>query len=121
MSRKFLLVSKPAYKNYQIPYLWTTAKTYYEQHGKYSSEWEWADPLIEHEGWEEALDHIIEQNDNDEATIRLSLPRHVIASRLSITPETLSRLIRNMTDEGLISVDDRIVFVHRLADLKLYD
>jgi len=61
MSRKFLLVSKPAYKNYQIPYLWTTAKTYYEQHGKYSSEWEWADPLIEHEGWEEALDHIIEQ------------------------------------------------------------
>ena len=67
------------------------------------------------------LDHIVDQTDDDEATVRLSLPRHVIASRLSITPETLSRLIRNLTDEGLISVDDRIVFVHRLADLKLYD
>ena len=67
------------------------------------------------------LDHIVEQNDDNEATVRLSLPRHVIASRLSITPETLSRLIRNLTDEGLISVEDRVVFVHRLADLKLYD
>ena len=67
------------------------------------------------------LDHIVEQSDDDEATVRLSLPRHVIASRLSITPETLSRLIRNLTDEGLISVEERIVFIHRLADLKLYD
>ncbi len=65
------------------------------------------------------LDHIAERND-DEATVRLSLPRHVVASRLSITPETLSRLIRSLTDEGLISVEDRIVFIHRLADLKLY-
>lgn len=67
------------------------------------------------------MDHIAEETDGGEATVRLTLPRHVIASRLSITPETLSRLLRNLSDEGLISVDDRVVFVHRLADLKLYD
>lgn len=67
------------------------------------------------------LDHIVDQTGDDEATVRLTLPRHVIASRLSITPETLSRLLRTLTDEGLISIEDRIVFIHRLADLRLYD
>ena len=67
------------------------------------------------------LDHIAQQSEDDKATVRLALPRHVIASRLSITPETLSRLLRSLTDEGLISVEDRIVFIHRLADLRLYD
>jgi len=49
------------------------------------------------------------------------MPRHVIASRLSIKPETLSRLLRALTDEGLISIEDRLVFIHRLSGLRLYD
>ncbi len=66
------------------------------------------------------LDHVIETND-DEATVRLELPRHVIASRLSIKPETLSRLLRNMVDEGLLTIEDRVIFVHSLARLRPYD
>ena len=66
------------------------------------------------------LEHVIETND-DEATIRLELPRHVIASRLSIQPETLSRLIKNLSDEGIITVEDRIVFVHSLTRLRPYN
>ncbi len=66
------------------------------------------------------IDHIVEAND-DEATVRLDLPRHVIASRLSITPETLSRLLRAMADDGILTVDDRLVFVHSLARLRPYD
>jgi CRP-like cAMP-binding protein len=66
------------------------------------------------------IDHIVETND-DEATVRLDLPRHVIASRLSITPETLSRLLRAMSDEGILTVDDRLVFVHSLARLRPYN
>ena len=66
------------------------------------------------------LDHVVE-SDDDEATIRLELPRHVIASRLSITPETLSRLLRTLVDEGILTIEDRIIFVHSLARLRPYD
>lgn len=66
------------------------------------------------------IDHIVE-SDDDEATVRLDLPRHIIASRLSITPETLSRLLRAMADDGIITVDDRLIFVHSLARLRPYD
>ena len=66
------------------------------------------------------LDHVVESND-DEATIRLELPRHVIASRLSIMPETLSRLLRTMADEGILTIEDRVIFVHSLSRLRPYD
>ena len=66
------------------------------------------------------IDHVTEVND-DEATVRLDLPKHVIASRLSITPETLSRLLRAMTEDGILTVDDRVIFVHSLARLRPYD
>jgi len=66
------------------------------------------------------IDHIVE-TDDDEATVRLDLPKHIIASRLSITPETLSRLLRAMSDDGILTVDDKVVFVHSLARLRPYD
>ena len=66
------------------------------------------------------LDHVVETHD-DEATVRLELPRHVIASRLSIQPETLSRLLRSMVDDGVLTIEDRVIFVHSLARLRPYD
>ncbi len=66
------------------------------------------------------LDHVTETNE-DEATVRVELPRHVIASRLSIKPETLSRLLRSMTDDGILTIEDRVIFVHSLARLRPYD
>jgi CRP-like cAMP-binding protein len=66
------------------------------------------------------LEHIVDTSD-DEATVRLELPRHVIASRLSIQPETLSRLLRNLADEGILTIEDRVIFVHSLARLRPYD
>lgn len=66
------------------------------------------------------LDHVTDVN-GEEATIRLELPRHVIASRLSIQPETLSRLLRNLVDEGILTIEDRVIFVHSLPRLRPYD
>ncbi len=55
--------------------------------------------------------------DGDRATVHLDIPRHVIAARLSIKPETLSRLLRAFADEGVISVDDRVIEVPSVARL----
>ena len=66
------------------------------------------------------MDHIIDKN-GDEAMIRVELPRHVIAARLSITPETLSRLLRNLVDERLLTIEDRVIYVHSLSRLRPYD
>ena len=67
------------------------------------------------------IDHITDSRDGDQATARLELPRHVIASRLSIKPETLSRLLRSLADDGVISIEDRVVFIHSLTRLRPYD
>jgi CRP/FNR family transcriptional regulator, dissimilatory nitrate respiration regulator len=66
------------------------------------------------------LDHVADVR-GDEATVHLDLPRQVIASRLSITPETLSRLLRQLVDEGILTVEDRFIFVRSLARLRPYD
>ena len=66
------------------------------------------------------IEHIVD-SDGDTATIQLDLPRNVIASRLSVTPETLSRMLRQMVDEGIITIDDREITVHSLAKLRPYD
>ena len=36
--------------------------------------------------------------------IKLSLPKHVIASRISITPETFSRTLKSLSQQGLLEI-----------------
>ncbi|NNF16089.1 MAG: Crp/Fnr family transcriptional regulator [Gammaproteobacteria bacterium] len=66
------------------------------------------------------LDHISRQ-DGDEASVQLDYPRRIIASRLSVTPETFSRLLRSMMDEKLISVHENMIHIHSVAALRPYD
>lgn len=63
------------------------------------------------------LDEIQEVED-DRACIDLDLPKHVIASRLSVKPETLSRLLRVMANEGLITVEDSRISIPKVSRLK---
>lgn len=51
-------------------------------------------------------------------SIELAAPKHVIASRLSIQPESLSRILRNMQNEGLVRVEGNIIHI---PDIKLID
>ncbi len=55
--------------------------------------------------------------------IELNLPasKHVIASRLNLTPETLSRVLHNLSESGLITVKGRHIFVHDIARLSQFD
>lgn len=56
-----------------------------------------------------------EQKENNEFT--LDAPKHVIASRLSIQPETLSRILAKLRRRGLIDVDNKTI---RIPNVKAY-
>jgi CRP-like cAMP-binding protein len=53
--------------------------------------------------------------------IELSVPKHVIASRLSIQPESLSRIFRNMQNSGLIHVDGNVIHIPDVGKLTMQD
>ncbi|MHB8471686.1 MAG: Crp/Fnr family transcriptional regulator [Gammaproteobacteria bacterium] len=52
--------------------------------------------------------------------IELDTPKSVIASRLSIQPETFSRMLSNLTKKGIISVHGKQVAIHDLRKLREY-
>jgi CRP-like cAMP-binding protein len=52
--------------------------------------------------------------------IRFSVPKHIIASRLSIKPETLSRILHDLNEEGFIRVKGSTIRIHNIDRLRLY-
>lgn len=56
----------------------------------------------------------------DASTIHLDTPKHVIASRLSITPETLSRTFARLGREGFLEIRDNAVRIHDIEKLRDY-
>lgn len=53
--------------------------------------------------------------------IHLNLSRQDIAARLSIKPETLSRIIRGLIDEGIISVDGKEITILKRKAMAEYE
>lgn len=60
----------------------------------------------------------VPRNHNGSATITLEAAKHVIASRLSIQPESLSRILRNMQREGLITTQGNEIVIHDIEALR---
>ena len=54
----------------------------------------------------------------DTAEIRLVTPKSVIASRLSIKPETLSRILHRLSEQGIIEVDQRDIKIQDVQALR---
>lgn len=53
--------------------------------------------------------------------VELPTSKQVIASRLSLTPETLSRIFHELSEAGLISVQGKHIVIHDAAKLALHD
>ena len=60
----------------------------------------------------------VRESELDSATVNLTLPKYVIASRLSIKPETLSRILRSMVQDKLIESDDAAVRIPSVSRLR---
>ena len=54
------------------------------------------------------LEHAPEDSDNYE----LQVAKSVIASRLSVKPETFSRILKNLHEQNIVSIDGRNVTIH---------
>lgn len=59
--------------------------------------------------------HQVPAGTKNEATITLGVPKQVIASRLSIQPESLSRILRNLQREGHITVEDNLIHIKDIS------
>lgn len=64
---------------------------------------------------ERAMEH-----DTGMAVVTLPAPKHCIAARLSITPETFSRILRSLEQEGLIFIDGLHITIPDLSRLRAY-
>lgn len=61
--------------------------------------------------------YLLEQSRPVGDEFRLTLPKGVIAARLSIKPETFSRIIRNFSEQGILTVRGSRVSIHDRASL----
>ena len=55
---------------------------------------------------------------NDPYVVTLPTSKAVVASRLNLTPEHFSRILHELSEKGLISVDGRAVKILDVAKLR---
>ena len=77
------------------------------------------DTLTMHTGACRVAAWLIQNKPDDQNELELDIPKNVLAARLSIKPETFSRIIKSMKDDGIIHVEGNHVVV--LDDDKLRD
>ena len=66
------------------------------------------------------LQHGAAVSDNDKVAVALPTSKQVIASRLNLTPETLSRIFHELAAAGLITVRGKQVTIHDPRRLREY-
>ncbi|MDM8546031.1 Crp/Fnr family transcriptional regulator [Candidatus Venteria ishoeyi] len=58
------------------------------------------------------------QLEDNQYDIYIDFPKQVLASRLSIKPETLSRILHQLTNKGLITVEKRVIHVLNVQEFR---
>lgn len=62
----------------------------------------------------------LEENGGNQGTIDLTTPKNIIASRVSIKPETFSRILRNLADAGIVTIEGKRIVVHDCQALRAF-
>lgn len=79
------------------------------------------DNLTLHSGAQRVIGYLLEQLPQGVAaspSVRLLMPKHIIASRLGIRPETLSRALAKLRSEHLIDVHDDTIVLNDIEALR---
>ena len=80
-----------------------------------------------HNATERVASFLVQSLESDESggavstaanTLELSASKQVIASRLNLTPETLSRIFHTLSDSKLIRVDGKLIHVLDVNNLR---
>lgn len=58
------------------------------------------------------VSYLLQQAPQDRDSFELQVAKSVIASRLSVKPETFSRILKNLHDQEIVSIDGRNVTIH---------
>ncbi len=58
------------------------------------------------------ISYLLHQAPPDVASFELKVAKSVIASRLSVKPETFSRILKNLHEREIVSIDGRNVTIH---------
>lgn len=58
---------------------------------------------------------------NGEANLLLSVNKAMIAAQLNLTPETLSRVLHKLVDEGLVGVDGKKIHIRNIQKLRTFN
>jgi CRP-like cAMP-binding protein len=77
-----------------------------------------------HSGRQRIIGYLLRDNlDGDEKSVTITLPTNkgVIASRLNLTQEHFSRILHELSEKNLISVEGRKIHIPDVEKLRLYD
>ena len=76
------------------------------------------DTLTLHSGTCRIASYLLHNMPEDKESYELDIPKSVIAARLSVKPETFSRITRRLRDKGVLSIDGNIITIHNRNALK---
>jgi len=76
------------------------------------------DTLTLHSGTCRVASYLLDHSTEGRAQFDLDVAKSVIAARLSVKPETFSRIIKNLREQGIISIDGNKITIHDRQALK---
>jgi len=76
------------------------------------------DTLTLHSGTCRVASYLIQEMSDGKNDFKLDTAKNVIAARLSVKPETFSRIIKNLKNEGVLTIDGNCVTIHDFDALK---